>query len=83
MPALTVASIVRVGPVPAVGLSAVQLPSEVSISWFCSSVQLPHASEWTSLDVLCVLVLLFFFSLHYLDLNSGPTPWATPPALFL
>jgi hypothetical protein len=26
---------------------------------------------------------LFFFFLWYWGLNSGPTPWATPPALFL
>jgi hypothetical protein len=27
--------------------------------------------------------LYFFFFLHYLSLNSGPTPRAPPPALFL
>jgi hypothetical protein len=25
----------------------------------------------------------FFFFLHYWDMNSGPSLWATPPALFL
>jgi hypothetical protein len=26
--------------------------------------------------------LIFFFFLQYWDLNSGPMPWATPPAFF-
>jgi hypothetical protein len=28
------------------------------------------------------LAILFFFFLRYCGLNSGPMPWATPPALF-
>jgi hypothetical protein len=30
-----------------------------------------------------VRFILFFFSLQYWGMNSGPSPGATPPALFL
>jgi hypothetical protein len=29
------------------------------------------------------LPILFIYFLWYWGLNSGPTPWVTPPALFL
>jgi hypothetical protein len=43
----------------------------------------PEPTQWSSLllnlDYIPLFFLLFF--LWYWGLNSGPTPWATPPAL--
>jgi hypothetical protein len=36
-----------------------------------------------SLLVLYIYFFFLFFFLQYWDLNSGPSPWAAPPVLFL
>jgi hypothetical protein len=52
--------------------------------WICSMLFLyTFGRSWLfhySVSVICYIV--WFFFLQYWDLNTGPSPWAIPPALF-
>jgi hypothetical protein len=50
----------------------------------CIPSKIKTSSLLSSDGILCSLIRFdWLFFLWYQDLNSGPSPWATPPALFL
>jgi hypothetical protein len=56
-----------------------KLVTQISKSYLCVCVYIVQSNPTHGLCPEWFLLLLF---LQYWGLNSGPTPWATPPALF-
>jgi hypothetical protein len=65
-------------------ISSVRLPHTMSFV-LCVSAPLGvlrWEADFLLVDPSSLMPALFFFFLWCWGLNSGPTPWATPPALF-